>query len=73
VVGPTARLPDGGVIVYDAFGRGHRLRGAGAVAAEIQRLAGKRVDVEGTASVTTTAARLTWPIDVASIVELDPS
>jgi hypothetical protein len=70
VVGQTIRLPDGGAVVYDAFGRGHRLRGTGAVAAEIDRLAGKRVEVEGTASVTNTAARLTWPIDVVSMAEV---
>lgn len=65
----TRRLPDGDVIVFDAFGHAHRLRGTGAIGAEIDRLAGKRVLVEGTASATNTAARLTWPIDVISIVE----
>jgi hypothetical protein len=69
VTGDTERLPDGDVIVYDSFGRGHRLRGTDDIAVRIDLLSGKRVVAIGRASVTNTASRLTWPIDVTTIFE----
>jgi hypothetical protein len=69
ITGPTRRLADGDVIVSDTLNRGHRLRASSAaLRAEILRLAGKRVTVEGTALVTNAAGRTHWPINVTHIV-----
>jgi hypothetical protein len=68
VTGPTLMLSDGGVIVFDQFGNGHRLDSPNSqIDGQIAALAGKTVTVTGTANVTNAASYVNWPIVVSSI------
>jgi hypothetical protein len=68
ITGPTLMLGDGGVIVFDQFGNGHRLDSPDShIDAAIHSLAGQTVTVTGTANVTNPASYVNWPIVVTSI------
>jgi hypothetical protein len=61
-------LSDGGIVIADAFGHGHRLSSSSSTTeAKIRASVGHVVTVSGTAGVTNPASYVNWPIEVSSI------
>jgi hypothetical protein len=68
ITGPVRMVSDGGVIIDDQYGNGHRLDSTSAVsAATIAAFANRQATVQGTANVTNPSSYINWPIEVASI------